>query len=160
MNNMGRIVATAIMLLAFSVSAALAATEIQWWHAMGGVNGERVNKIANDFNATQSAYKVVPVFRGNYTETMTAAVAAFRAGKQPHIVQVFEVGTATMMAAKGAVYPVEQVMTDAGEPFDKSVFLPAVISYYQTSFKISHGSGDCSTSTRPARSCRISGVWV
>ena len=115
-----------------SAGAASAATEIQWWHAMGGVNGERVNKIANDFNATQSDYKIVPVYKGNYTETMTAAIAAFRAKKQPHIVQVFEVGTATMMAAKGAVYPVEQMMIDAGEPFDKSVYLPAVISYYQT----------------------------
>lgn len=112
--------------------AAQGATEIQWWHAMGGVNGERVNKIADDFNATQSDYKVVPVYKGNYTETMTAAIAAFRARQQPHIVQVFEVGTATMMAARGAVYPVEQMMKDAGEPFDKSAYLPAVISYYQT----------------------------
>jgi len=111
-----------------SAGMASAATEVQWWHAMGGVNGERVNKIANDFNATQSDYKVVPVYKGNYTETMTAAIAAFRAKKQPHIVQVFEVGTATMMAAKGAVYPVEQMMIDAGEPFDKSIYLPAVIS--------------------------------
>ncbi|MBO0333838.1 sn-glycerol-3-phosphate ABC transporter substrate-binding protein UgpB [Sneathiella sp. CAU 1612] len=112
---------------------ASAVTEIQWWHAMGGTNGERVNKIAEDFNATQSDFKVVPTFKGNYTETMTAAIAAFRAKKQPHIVQVFEVGTATMMAAKGAIYPVEQMMKDTGEPFDKSDYLPAVISYYQTS---------------------------
>lgn len=113
-------------------TAAMATTEIQWWHAMGGVNGERVNKIANDFNDTQTDYKVVPVYKGNYTETMTAAIAAFRAKKQPHIVQVFEVGTATMMAAKGAIYPIEQMMKDAGEKLDKSDFLPAVISYYQT----------------------------
>jgi len=119
--------------VASSTGLASAATEVQWWHAMGGTNGERVNKIAADFNATQSEYKVVPTFKGNYTETMTAAIAAFRAKKQPHIVQVFEVGTATMMAAKGAVYPVEQMMKDAGEPFDKSQYLPAVISYYQTS---------------------------
>jgi sn-glycerol 3-phosphate transport system substrate-binding protein len=111
--------------------SAYAATEIQWWHAMGGVLGERVNKMANDFNATQSDYKVVPVYKGNYTETMTAAIAAFRAKKQPHIVQVFEVGTATMMAAKGAVYPVEDLMKDSGLAFDKSIYLPAVISYYQ-----------------------------
>ena len=121
---------TATMALA---STSFAATEIQWWHAMGGVNGERVNKIADDFNATQSDYKVMPVYKGNYTETMTAAIAAFRAKKQPHIVQVFEVGTATMMAAKGAVYPVETMMSDAGYTLDKSAFLPAVISYYQTS---------------------------
>lgn len=111
---------------------ALAASEIQWWHAMGGVNGERVTKMAEDFNATQSDYKIVPVYKGNYTETMTAAIAAFRAKQQPHIVQVFEVGTATMMAAKGAVYPVGDLMKDTGEPFDTSVYLPAVISYYQT----------------------------
>lgn len=121
----------AVMAGGFALSAQ-AAVEVQWWHAMGGVNGERVNKIANDFNATQSDYKVVPVYKGNYTETMTAAIAAFRAKKQPHIVQVFEVGTATMMSAKGAVYPIEDLMKDAKEPFDKSIYLPAVISYYQT----------------------------
>lgn len=113
-------------------TSAFAQTEIQWWHAMSGVNGERVNKIAEDFNATQSDYKLVPTYKGNYTETLTTAVAAFRAKEQPHIVQVFEVGTATMMAAKGAVYPIEQLMKDANEPFDKSDYLPAVISYYQT----------------------------
>ena len=120
------------ILAAGMASAALAATEVQWWHAMGGVNGERINKIASDFNATQSDYEVVPVYKGNYTETMTAAIAAFRAKEHPHLVQVFEVGTATMMAAEGAIYPVEKLMIDAGEAFDKSDFLPAVISYYQT----------------------------
>ena len=119
-------------ILGLFVGPAHAAAEIQWWHAMGGVNGERVNKIADDFNASQSDYTVVPVYKGNYTETMTAAIAAFRAKQQPHLVQVFEVGTATMMAAEGAVYPIEALMTDSGEPFDKSVYLPAVISYYQT----------------------------
>lgn len=118
--------------LVLTTSMAFAQTEIQWWHAMGGTNGERVDKIAADFNASQSDYKVVPTYKGNYTETMTAAVAAFRAKEHPHLVQVFEVGTATMMAAKGAIYPVEKLMADAGEPFDKSDYLPAVISYYQT----------------------------
>lgn len=119
-------------ILATTMTAAYAETEVQWWHAMGGANGERVNKIAEDFNATQSDYKVVPVYKGNYTETMTAAIAAFRAKEHPQIVQVFEVGTATMMAAKGAIYPVEQLMKDTGEAFDGEAFLPAVVSYYQT----------------------------
>ena len=119
--------------ISVSASMSIAQTEIQWWHAMGGTNGERVDKIAADFNASQSDYKIVPSYKGNYTETMTAAVAAFRAKEHPHLVQVFEVGTATMMAAKGAIYPVEQMMNDAGEPFEKTNFLPAVISYYQTS---------------------------
>ena len=109
-----------------------AATEIQWWHAMGGQLGKNVDIIANGFNQSQSQYKLVAVYKGNYTETMTAAIAAFRAGEQPHIVQVFEVGTASMMAAKGAVYPLYQLMKDQNEPFDEGVYLPAVISYYTT----------------------------
>ena len=117
---------------ALATSAFADTVKVDWWHAMGGLNGERVNKISADFNASQSTYEVVPSYKGNYTETLTAAVAAFRAKEHPHLVQVFEVGTATMMAAKGAVYPIEQLMSDANEPFDKGDYLPAVISYYQT----------------------------
>ena len=57
---------------------------------------------------------------------MTAAIAAFRAGNAPHLLQVFEVGTATMMAAKGAIVPVAKVMADAKEPFDPKAYLPTV----------------------------------
>jgi len=106
--------------------------ELQWWHAMTSVNGDRINKIADDFNKMQSDYKVTPVFKGSYAETMTAAIAAYRAGSAPDIVQVFEVGTATMMAAKGAVMPVYQLMKDAGEPFDPATYLSAVTAYYST----------------------------
>jgi sn-glycerol 3-phosphate transport system substrate-binding protein len=113
-------------------SAAAEPIELQWWHAMTAVNGERVNKIAADFNASQSEYKVVPVFKGSYAETMTAAIAAYRAGNPPDIVQVIEVGTATMMAAKGAIKPVYQLMADAGEKFDPAAYLPAITGYYST----------------------------
>jgi sn-glycerol 3-phosphate transport system substrate-binding protein len=110
-----------------------APVEIQWWHALTGVNAEMVNKIADGFNKSQSAYKVVPVFKGSYMDTMQASIAAFRAGNAPHIVQIFEVGTATMMAAKGAVKPVYQLMADAGEKFDPGAYLPAISGYYSTS---------------------------
>src|SRR5882724_6439106 len=99
-------------------SPAHAVTEIQWWHAMTGGNNDVVNKLAEDFNASQSDYKVVPSFKGGYADTMNAGIAAFRAGNAPHIMQVFEVGTATMMSATGAIKPVYQLMKDAGEPFD------------------------------------------
>lgn len=121
----------AVLLSVFSTGA-MAATEIQWWHAMSGALGEIVNKMANDFNKSQSDYVIKPFNKGNYTETMTAAVAAFRAKKQPHIVQVFEVGTASMMAAKGAIYPIHELMADAGEPFDHSKYISAVMGYYTT----------------------------
>ncbi|MXN66729.1 sn-glycerol-3-phosphate ABC transporter substrate-binding protein UgpB [Stappia sp. GBMRC 2046] len=120
----------AVAALASTSTAALAATEVEWWHAMGGELGEKVEEIAANFNKSQSDYVVKPVYKGNYTETMTAAIAAFRAKEQPAIVQVFEVGTATMMAAEGAVYPVYKLMEEAGEPFDQAAFLQPVIGYY------------------------------
>jgi sn-glycerol 3-phosphate transport system substrate-binding protein len=111
-------------------SPALAATEIMWWHAMSGELGRQVEKLAADFNASQSDYKVVPSYKGNYTETVTAAIFAFRSRSQPAIVQVNEIGTATMMAAKGAIYPVFELMRDEQEPFTPSAYLPAVTGYY------------------------------
>jgi sn-glycerol 3-phosphate transport system substrate-binding protein len=119
--------------LAFGASPALAVTEIQWWHAMTGANNDVIVKLANDFNASQSDYKVIPTYKGNYADTMNAGIAAFRAGNAPHIMQVFEVGTATMMAATGAVKPVYKLMADAGEKFDPKNYLPAITGYYSTS---------------------------
>src|SRR5437016_11411823 len=87
--------------LAFAASPAHAAIEIQWWHAMTGGNNDVVNKLAEDFNASQSDYKIVPTFKGSYADTMNAGIAAFRAGNAPAIMQVIEVGTATMMSATG-----------------------------------------------------------
>ncbi|AXC49681.1 sn-glycerol-3-phosphate ABC transporter substrate-binding protein UgpB [Paracoccus suum] len=117
-------------LAALVATPTFAATEIQWWHAMGGELGAKLEEIVKGFNDSQSDYVVVPSYKGSYPETMTAAIAAFRAKQQPAIVQVFEVGTGTMMAAKGAIKPVYQMMADAGEPFDPAAFLPAVVGYY------------------------------
>ena len=107
-----------------------AQTEVQMWHSMVAVNGEWVNDLAKDFNASQKDYKIIPVFKGSYDESMTAAIAAYRAGNAPHILQVFEVGTATMMASKGAIVPVTKVMTDAGYKFDPTTYVSAVAGYY------------------------------
>jgi sn-glycerol 3-phosphate transport system substrate-binding protein len=121
--------ATAVSVIAVSAQAQ-DRTEINFWHAMGGQLGERTDAFATEFNGMQDQCTVNSVYQGNYTETMTTAVAAFRAGEQPHIVQVFEVGTATMMGAEGAVYPVYQLMEDQGMAFDEADYVPAVISYY------------------------------
>jgi sn-glycerol 3-phosphate transport system substrate-binding protein len=116
--------------LATMTSSAFAVTEITWWHSMQGALGERVAGLADQFNKSQSEYKVNAVFKGNYEESMAASIAAYRAGNAPHIQQVFEVGTATMMYAKGAITPVTQVMKLGNEKFDASVYVPAVAGYY------------------------------
>ena len=124
----------AVLAAAFAVSAsaAHAVTEIQWWHSMTGALNDRVNELAKGFNESQNQYKVVPVYKGAYPESMAAAIAAFRAGNAPNILQVFEVGTATMMGAKGAIKPVGAVMRDANEKFDPKSYISAVAGYYTT----------------------------
>lgn len=113
--------------------AAYAQTEIEFWHAFTGRLGELVAAQVEQFNASQSDYVVVQSHKGNYSETLNAGIAAFRAGEQPHILMVFEVGTATMMAAEGAIRPVYEVMTDAGAEFDQDAYIGAVTGYYTTS---------------------------
>ena len=122
--------AAALLALTAVAAPATAQTEIQWWHSMGGALGEWVNDQAKGFNEKQKDYKVTAVFKGNYDESMTAAIAAFRAGNAPNILQVFEVGTATMMASKGAIKPVTQLMKEAGVKFDPKLYVPAVAGYY------------------------------
>jgi sn-glycerol 3-phosphate transport system substrate-binding protein len=119
--------ATSALLLPLTSQAQ---TEIQWWHSMTAVNNQWVNDLAKEFNDSQKDYKVVPTFKGSYDESMTAAIAAFRSGNAPHVLQVFEVGTATMMASKGATVPVGKIMSDAGLPFDPKAYIPAVAGYY------------------------------
>ena len=127
---MNRLFTASAMALIASLSAANAQTEIQWWHAMGGELGAKLEEITKGFNDAQTEYRVVPSYKGTYPETMTAAIAAFRAQQQPAIVQVFEVGTGTMMAAEGAIVPVHQLMADQGAGFDPQAYLPAVVGYY------------------------------
>ncbi|MBR0856216.1 sn-glycerol-3-phosphate ABC transporter substrate-binding protein UgpB [Bradyrhizobium liaoningense] len=122
-------VVAAVAAFTFSFQAQ-AATDIALWHAMSGELGRQLDKLASDFNASQSDYRIVPAYKGSYTETVTAAIFAFRSRSQPAIVQVNEVATATMTAAKGAIYPVFSLMRDQGEPFSLNDYLPAVSGYY------------------------------
>ena len=122
----------AVALLAVPALVLAAPVTVNWWHAHGGALGEKVNEICDGFNKSQNQYQVVPTYKGNYSDTMNAGIAAFRAKTPPHILQVFEVGTATMMAAKGAIKPVYEVMKESGLPFDPGAYLPTVTGYYTT----------------------------
>lgn len=112
---------------------AFAQTEITWWHGMGGQLGDVVNQIAADFNDSQEDYRIVPVFKGTYEETLTATIAAFRAGEQPNVVQVFDAGAATVIGAPGAVLPVEDLMKDNGIPFDIEDYIAGVRYFFADS---------------------------
>ncbi len=126
-------IALVTVALALSAVSVFGQVQIEFWHAMTGKNLEMVNKLSEMFNASQTSYKVIPVFKGSYSDTMNAGIAAFRAGQPPAVIQVYEVGTATMMAAKGAVKPVYEVMKESGLKFDPKIYIPTITSYYSTS---------------------------
>ncbi|WP_284774172.1 sn-glycerol-3-phosphate ABC transporter substrate-binding protein UgpB [Agrobacterium sp. lyk4-40-TYG-31] len=118
--------ATALLM----ASSAMAATEIQWWHAMTGANNEVVEQLSKEFNESQKDYKILPVFKGTYPETLNAGIAAFRAKQPPAIIQVFDAGSGVMMGAQGAIVPVADVLEKAGLKFNKADYLPGIVSYY------------------------------
>jgi sn-glycerol 3-phosphate transport system substrate-binding protein len=122
--------ATVGLALGLLAGTAQAQTEIEFWHAMGGQLGETVNQLAADFNASQSDYVITPVFKGSYEETLTAAIAAFRAGEQPNIVQVFDAGAATVIGAQGATIPVETLFAENGIDFDIEDYIAGVRYFY------------------------------
>jgi len=130
MKNSGIAAVVAVGLTLAGTSASFAVTEISWWHAMTGANNEVVEQIAKDFNESQGDYKIVPVFKGTYPETLNAGIAAFRAKQPPHIIQVFDVGTGVMMGAEGAIKPVADILSMNGKEFDKSQYLPGIVAYY------------------------------
>ena len=122
--------AAGIALTLLPSTSAFAQTEIQWWHAMTGANNEVVETLSKEFNESQSEYRVVPVFKGTYPETLNAGIAAFRANQAPHIIQVFDVGTGVMMGAEGAVKPVADIISMGGKAFDPKEYLPGIVAYY------------------------------
>jgi sn-glycerol 3-phosphate transport system substrate-binding protein len=128
--NFRKLAAAAALSTAVAAPAFAQQTEITWWHAMGGRLGEVVNEIAADFNASQSGYKLTPVYKGNYEETLTAGIAAFRGGEQPDIMQVFDAGAATIIGAKGAIVPVEDLLKGNGVPFDGNDYISGVRNFY------------------------------
>ncbi len=130
MNNMKKLAAATILGMSFMGASAMAQTEIVWWHSMDGALNDWVNDLASEFNESQTDYKVVPVFKGNYEQSMTAGVAAYRAGAAPDILQVFEVGTASMFYADGVTKSVSEIMEESGTPLDLNDYIPAVASYY------------------------------
>ena len=105
-------------------------TKIVFWHAMSGQLGEEVKRLCTGFNAAQSAAEIEPVFKGSYTETLTAAIAAWRAGQAPHLVQMFEVGTGSMLAAGPAVKQTWELIRDSGVAINPESYIPAVRGYY------------------------------
>ena len=116
--------------LMHTARAQAAKTKIVWWHAMTGPLGDALNAIATGFNASQNDVEVEAIYKGGYADVMNATIAASRAGQPPNLVQIFEVGTENMIAAKKAVMEVWQLSKQTGVQIDPSAYIPAVRGYY------------------------------
>ncbi|WP_288429956.1 extracellular solute-binding protein [uncultured Agrobacterium sp.] len=123
-------ISMAVMAVSVSATSSMAATNITWWHGMGGRNGEVINEVSQKFNASQTNCAITPVSKGTYEEALASGIAAFRSGDQPNILQVFDAGAATIINAKGAVIPAEDIITKAGYKFDREAFIPGVRYFY------------------------------
>jgi sn-glycerol 3-phosphate transport system substrate-binding protein len=121
-----------LVLAGAAISRAHAATDLEFWFGVSGANAQVIDGLVREFNRSQGDYRVVPVFKGTYPETLQAGLEAFRAGHPPHIIQVFDVGTGVMMNAEDAFVPVAKVLEMAGGAFDKSQYLPGIVAYYST----------------------------
>jgi sn-glycerol 3-phosphate transport system substrate-binding protein len=125
-------IAGVLLVSGLTAAEAQQRVQVEFWHGLTQPLGGILEKVVEDFNASQTKYQVNATFKGQYPETMVAAIAAFRAGNAPHIVQMFEVGTATMMAARGAIKPVHELAKETGVPIDPQNYVGGVRGYYST----------------------------
>lgn len=124
------LLATAAALPAGAAFAQTARLPILWWHAMTGVNAAEIDRLAKAFNESQAEAEVQPVYKGGYADTLTAAIAAWRADQAPHLVQIFEVGTGSMLAAGPATKQVWKLAEETGVALDPAAYIPGVRGYY------------------------------
>lgn len=123
-------ISMAAVAVSISATSSMAATNITWWHGMGGRNGEVINEVSQKFNEAQKECALTPVSKGSYEEALASGIAAFRSGEQPNILQVFDAGAATIINAKGAVIPAEDLINKAGYKFDRDAFINGVRYFY------------------------------
>ena len=127
---MFRKLSIAAMTLTVSATSSMAATNISWWHGMGGANADVINEVSKRFNEAQQSCALTPVSKGSYEEALASGIAAFRSGEQPNILQVFDAGAATIINAKGATVPAEDLINNAGYKFDREAFIEGVRYFY------------------------------
>lgn len=105
--------------------------EIPFWHSLAGSLGQTLEILCNDFNHRQKRYKIIPIYKGSYPETLTSFVAAFRAGEAPPLIQIYEIATATMLNPPGVIKPLYRLMEQFPQPnFTSQKFLMSLRKYY------------------------------
>ncbi|SEF26731.1 extracellular solute-binding protein [Variovorax sp. NFACC27] len=126
---------SSMLWLGVNTPAAAEPVQIQWWHAMGGTLGERVDELVKNFNASQQKYVVVAVNKGNYDEVINGTIAAYRAKRAPQLVQIYERGFMTMLLSD-ATMPVQDLLDQRGYKVDWADFVKPVAGFYSYKGKL------------------------
>lgn len=121
-----------LALMGFFCASCLQAQPIKlsFWYSLTGDIGEQIKVLVKDFNQSQNEYVIQPIYKGDYYETLTSFAASYRAHQPPAIVQIFEVGTAIMLAPKGIIKPVDELMAEQGMSLPKDDFIQSVREFY------------------------------
>jgi len=109
------------------------ATKLTFWHALGGVNGDIVSSLVNQFNDSQTDIFVQDIFQGGYDDELNKFRAGLQAKSGPHIIQVYDIGQRFMIDSK-ATEPM-QTFVDA-DKFDLSQFEKPLLDYYSVDKKL------------------------
>jgi sn-glycerol 3-phosphate transport system substrate-binding protein len=127
------IVSLAVLATAIWGSAASAEKiKFEYWYGLSGDLGETLKETCNRFNASQDKYEISCVGYDGYELVVQSAIAAFRAGKAPTILQSFDAGTADLMMS-GEFYPVQKMMSDFKIEIDWDNYFPGIKNYYSSS---------------------------
>ncbi len=135
MRRVCRMLAAASALVMAGMPSAKAATEIEFWYALGGALGERVEELVKKFNDSQKDYVVKASFKGTYDEVLNGMIAAYRAKRAPEIVQSNERSMLTMVNS-GAIVPTDDLMREQGFAIDWSKFIKPVANHFSMGGKM------------------------
>jgi sn-glycerol 3-phosphate transport system substrate-binding protein len=102
--------------------------QIDFWHAMSGINGDALEDIVDGFNEHSDTVEVEAIYQGSYDDSLSKLRAVGGSDEAPAIVQVFEIGTKYMSEA-GYITPMQEFI-DADD-FDTSALEENILSYYE-----------------------------
>jgi sn-glycerol 3-phosphate transport system substrate-binding protein len=126
-----KLATAAVALLASTGIASAEKIKFEYWYGLTGDLGEVVAQTCTRFNASQDQFEATCVGQDGYEKAVQATIAAFRAGKQPTLVQAFDAGTADLMLS-GEFYPVTKLMADTGVTIDWADYFPGIANYYSS----------------------------
>jgi sn-glycerol 3-phosphate transport system substrate-binding protein len=104
--------------------------DISLWHSLAGNLGDEFQQIVQDYNHSQTNYRIVLTYKGEYTEALTSFAAAFRVGQAPDILHVFEAGNAVVNYPPGVIKPLHTLLKEQQVLLPIADFLPAIRAFY------------------------------